>query len=139
MNRKSIIITISVVVALLLSASLAFAKPESKKSKPIDGSILVGVNAYCSNVNSEIHRSFNNVNDFEISISSGASLGYCTIDFGFDVSDRYIMATVTHPDTPLGVTVSAPPWSGDTTVTFFVWHAGNGAAFAGGNIFVIVY
>jgi hypothetical protein len=97
------------------------------------------VNARCSNVNSEIRRYFNNVNHNEITISNGNSLGYRTIDFGFDVSSRYIMATVTHPDTPLGVTVSAPPWSGNNTVTFFVWHAGPGATVIGGNIFVIVY
>ena len=61
---------------------------------------LAGVEAYCSNSGSTIHRAFNNANNNQITISDGAGLGYCTIDFGFDISDKIILATVSHPDTP---------------------------------------
>jgi len=143
-NRKKFIITLTLIFAIAMSAiasitlyQTAYAKPDSKK--PIkDGTIMAGAYVYCTNSDSIVKRSFNNMNDQEITISDGDSLGVCTIDFGFDVSNRYIVATVTHPTTPLGVTVSAPPFSGNT-VSLFVWHAGNIAPVAGGDIFIIVY
>lgn len=157
MNKKSVLLlAVLAVFMFLLGAQAATANPVSiilgdteivflpliirSKASATEGTIMAGVHAYCSNTGSSITRSFNNVNTEIITISDGGTLGYCTIDFGFDISDRYIIATVTHPDTPLGVTVSAPPWPVDNnTATFFVWHGNSGAAVAGGNIFVIVY
>ena len=113
-----------------------------KKPGPREGTILAGVYAYCTDGDpagqgyAEIRRYFNKVNKQPITISEGTQLGYCIIDFGFDVSSRYIITTVTHPDTPLGVTVSSTSGS---TATIFVWHAANGLAVAGGDIFIVVY
>lgn len=153
MNRKIILTTLLVSIVLMLSVALAViqyrnvnAQPSSsnpmKRPAPKEGTILAGVSAYCTDGDpaglgyAVIRRYFNTVNNQQITISEGTQLGYCTIDFGFDVSSRFIIATVTHPDTPLGVTISSISGS---EVTFFVWHAGPAAAVAGGDIFVIVY
>ena len=58
-----------------------------------NGLVKASVYAYCANSSSTIYRSFNNVNSTSITISNGASNGRCTIDFGFDVSDRFWSAT----------------------------------------------
>jgi hypothetical protein len=46
----------------------------------------------CGNSSSLIIRAFNNVNTTPITVINGASAGRCTIDFGFNVSNRYISA-----------------------------------------------
>jgi hypothetical protein len=92
------------------------------------------VHAQCSGVPSSIFSAENYANGAPITISDGA-LGQCTIDFGFQVYDRFIVATTRHPTTPLGVTLLS--MSGNQA-TFLVWHGDNGAA-AGGPIMVVVY
>ena len=159
MSRKTYILLFVVSVALGLNAisniyqhKIALAHSGSYVSSdagdtylplvfaqgPGDGDIFAGVMARCASSGSYIDRSFNKFNEEPITITDGDALGYCQLDFGFDISDRYIIVTVAHPDTPLGVSVSAPPLSG-TEVTLFVWHAGNGAAVEGGKIFAVVY
>jgi len=58
-----------------------------------NGMVKASVYAYCADSSSTIYRSFNNVNSTSITISNGASSGKCTIDFGFDVNDRFWSAT----------------------------------------------
>ena len=86
---------------------------------------------------SEIYRAENIENGVAITISDGASTtdGRCVIDFGFQVEDRFVVATARHPTTPLGVTIVS--WSG-SEVEIFVWHGGNGLP-TGGPIMVMVY
>ena len=86
---------------------------------------------------SEVYRSQNNVNTTAISVATvgGSGTGVCTVDFGFQVDDRFILASTQHPTTALGVTLLS---SSGSTATFMVWHGGNGVA-AGGPIMVMVY
>jgi hypothetical protein len=56
-----------------------------------NGLVKAAVYANCG-PSSSIYRSFNNVNSTEITIASGTSNGECTIDFGFDISDRFWVA-----------------------------------------------
>ncbi len=59
-----------------------------------DGLVKAAVYAaQCANSGSSIQRSFNNVNSTAITIIDGASSGKCTIDFGFDINDRFWSAT----------------------------------------------
>jgi len=99
-----------------------------------DGLVKAGVYAFCSDTISSITRSFNNVNSITITISNGVAVGECVIDFGFDVSNRYIVATATISGAARGVTILT--FSGETA-TFFRWDdAGSGI---NGNIYVLVY
>src|SRR3990170_8723850 len=144
MKTRKVHSTLFLILALIFITVATTAaqtnKSFSKRPGPKTGTILAGVYAYCTSSGSRIQRSFNNVNNTPITISDGSSLGYCTIDFGFDVSDRYIIATVTHPGTALGVNVYGPSPipTPASTVQFFVWHAGNGVAVLGGDIFVMI-
>lgn len=60
-----------------------------------DGLVKAAVFADCRNLVASIDRSFNNVNGAAISISSDTN-GGCTIDFGFDISDRFWSPTGVH-------------------------------------------
>jgi hypothetical protein len=108
----------------------------SKARKKEDGTIKAAVYALCNNPVSKMRRYVNNVNNAAITISNGPSLGICTIDFGFQVDDRYIIAAATHPDVQLGVTVLT---ASGNTARFVVWHAAADAAKVGGDIYVVVY
>ncbi len=64
------------------------------QSRTADGLVKAAVYAYCADSSgSYIHRSFNAVNTNSITISSGASAGKCTIDFNFDINDRFWSAS----------------------------------------------
>ena len=112
------------------------------------GMLKAAVFALCNPTPSDpsvMYREENNVNGIPITISDGASStdGRCIIDFGFPVTDRYVVATARHPTTPLGVTVvfvGNPVGSplAEDEVEIFVWHGVNGAA-TGGPIMVMVY
>ena len=54
-----------------------------------DGLVKAGVYFYCGNSSSQIYRSFNNINASTISISNGTETGRCTLNLGFDLSNRY--------------------------------------------------
>jgi hypothetical protein len=60
--------------------------------------VKAGVYGYCGDdVQGGITRSFNNVGGTISMPDVGA--GYCTIDFGFQVSDRFWVATVAEDST----------------------------------------
>ena len=58
-----------------------------------DGAVKASVYAQCSQSNASINRYFNNVNDSAITITDGTVSGRCTIDFGFDISQRFWTTT----------------------------------------------
>ena len=93
---------------------------------------------------SVIYRAENNENGVPIAISDGASAtdGRCIIDFGFPITDRFVVATARHPTTPLGVTTVNIGDAGgllpDDQIESFVWHGANGLP-TGGPIMVMVY
>lgn len=63
--------------------------------QPVTNHGLVKAGVYVDNCGlfPSIAQSFNNVNTAIITVSSGGAAGSCTVDFGFDVSTRYIAVT----------------------------------------------
>jgi hypothetical protein len=104
-----------------------------------NGLVKAGVVAFCDNANSEIQRSFNGIVDTPITIANGSVSGRCTIDFGFDISNRYIVASAS-PPTPGLMRAVAVSYGGGTTANFVVLNLeGAGPDWIGGTITVIVY
>ncbi|HEY76705.1 MAG TPA: hypothetical protein G4O00_11090 [Thermoflexia bacterium] len=63
-------------------------------SQPLtaDGLLKAAVYAYCGSSGSTTYRYFNQVNGVAITIANGTSVGRCTIDFNFDLSNRFWIA-----------------------------------------------
>lgn len=99
-----------------------------------DGPVKAAVVAYCDSAGSSISHSFNNVSTTAITITPGAAVGECSIDFGFQVSDRYVIATA-RSGSPRMVNFGA---GADNEKLYFTVHdaAGDGTA---SNIVVVVY
>jgi len=57
-----------------------------------DGLVKAAVAANCSSIGATVSRSFNNVTGGAVTIANGAAAGLCTLDFGFDISNRYWIA-----------------------------------------------
>lgn len=103
------------------------------QARNADGLVKAAVLANCTNTGASITRSFNRVAG-AITIVSGASAGVCTIDFGFDVYDRYVVATVTG-DAARSVTYM--PGAVSDRLDFYRWtDTGIGVS---GNIMVLIY
>jgi hypothetical protein len=102
-----------------------------------NGLIKAGVNAYCDSTGSTINRSFAYITLGDpITIANGASEGRCTIDFPFNINDRYWVVTAEHSE-PRGASCGLN--SGDNSKLDCIrWTAGTGAAI-GGPIMVLVY
>ena len=120
------------------SGTAIYGDGDVKQNRTGDGLVKAAVFARCHSSGSTIHRSFNNVNSASITIGSGGGAGQCTIDFGFDVSDRYVVASANTTGASIldrGVTVRN---QSGTSVVFFRYNADNGAG-TGGDIAVLVY
>jgi hypothetical protein len=74
------------------SGGALYANGDAKQSLASDGFAKAGMYLDCRDSGSLIVRSFNNVNTTPIAVIDGAGLGRCTVDFGFNVSERYISA-----------------------------------------------
>lgn len=99
-----------------------------------DGLVKAAVYALCYNAGSSIYRSFNNVAG-TITITDGPSVGRCTIDFGFDVSERFVVATAANMNAPRYVTYM--PGSSNNSLDFYRWNdTGTGIS---GAIMVLIY
>jgi len=104
------------------------------QARSADGLVKAGVAAVCGAANSQIVQCFNNVNDETIWIANGSGPGRCQINFGFEISDRYIVATAAGVDEARGVTV------GDAighATSFFRWD--DDGFGQNGLIYVLVY
>lgn len=101
-----------------------------------DGLVKAAVYAaQCANSGSSIQRSFNNVNSTAITISNGASIGQCTIDFGFDINDRFWTATSAEGDYARGVSCEL----GGSNDELDCYHWNTGGTGYNGPIMVVVY
>jgi hypothetical protein len=99
------------------------------------GLARAGAFAYCDQEDSILFRSFNNVTSATVTIASGEIQGMCTIDFGFDLTDAYIIASPGGPACLNAVrSVDIEEIIG-TKVKFETEFCGDSAR----NIFVIVY
>lgn len=63
------------------------------QSATSNGLVKAAVYADCSSTGSSVYRSFNNVTGGAVTITSGEAAGRCTLDFGFDISGRYWVAS----------------------------------------------
>ena len=109
---------------------------DAKQARSADGLVKAGVTAVCGVVNSQIVQHFNNVNDETFWIANGVNPGQCQINFGFDISDRYIVATAAGDHVARGVTVGDPGIGQGRS--FFRWIAATGFG-ENGVIYVLVY
>jgi len=100
-----------------------------------DGLVKAGAFVSCAGNSSAIHYSFNNVGG-TISLVADPDTGQCTIDFGFDISDRYFVATALVTNAARGVTCSRSGLPDDQLHCFRWDVSGNGN---GGDIMVLVY
>ena len=74
------------------SGGALYANGDAKQSLTGDGFVKAGLYVDCGSTASIVVRYFNNVNTATITVINGSSPGQCTIDFGFDVSTRYVTA-----------------------------------------------
>jgi hypothetical protein len=114
------------------------ATGDVKQDLSSDGLVKAAVFANCAGSGSVIRRSFNNMGITAFSISSGPGDGRCTINFGVNVSSRYITASPhTSGGTVLdrGVTVRN---ADSAQVEFFRFDTTTGEG-SNGDIAVIVY
>jgi len=75
------------------SGGALYANGDAKQSLTGDGFVKAGLYVNCGDSGSVIIRSFNNVNTTPITVINGSGPGRCTLDFGFNVSNRYLTAT----------------------------------------------
>lgn len=101
-----------------------------------DGLVKAAAMVYCSNLNSVVNYHFNNVGS-SVSVAEGTANGRCTIDFGFDLTERYWSATSAGTVTvPTGVSCSAPVGANDKMQCVRWRDDGTGAD---GLIMLVVY
>ena len=106
------------------------------QSREGDGLVKAAVRANCDGDDSHINRFFNNVSGVNITITNGSSAGRCTIDFGFQVNDRYFVATAFSSDSGHARGVSCL-WAQTMKLDCFRWDAaGDGMD---GQINILVY
>jgi len=117
------------------SGGALYANGDAKQSLAGDGFVKAGAYVYCKDTGSLIIRSFNNVNTTAITVIDGAGAGRCTVDFGFDVSLRYVSALAYGNNIPRIVTYG--PGSTDNRLNFFRYdQAGAGMD---GEIMILIY
>ncbi len=100
-----------------------------------NGLVKAGVYANCS-MGASVSRSFNNVTGGAVTIASGAASGKCTLDFGFDISSRYWVASAVIQDEARIVTCILNAASNNKLDCFRFDAAGMGVS---GNIMVTLY
>ena len=112
-----------------------YGSGDVKQGRADNGLVKAAVYVYCNDdFLLSCVRSFNNVSSGGIQCSIGSSDGRCTIDFGFDISDRYWVAMA------VGVTdygVTCQEGSSSDQLDCGRWHAGG--ADTNGHIMVLVY
>jgi hypothetical protein len=112
--------------------SAAFIDGDVAQSRADNGLVKAGVYAVCG-TSPSVDRSFNNVGG-TISVSSGGGTGSCIIDFGFQVNDRFWVATAGSAAARI---VTCVPGAANDRITCYRYdHQG---AVENGYIMVMVY
>ncbi|MCL4487170.1 MAG: hypothetical protein M1570_03450 [Chloroflexi bacterium] len=103
-----------------------------KQIRTGDGLVKAAAYVNCSGTNSSLVRYFNNVGG-TISVSDGATAGTCTIDFGFQVNDRFWSVAVPTNGARMGTCSNVAP----NGLNCYRWdHDGTAS---NGTMIVIVY
>ncbi len=118
------------------SGAALYANGDAKQLRTGDGFVKAGVYVNdCGNGTPTITRSFNNVDTTAITVTAGSGIGRCTIDFGFQVNDRYIVVTAANVTAARTVTWNSG--ADNEKLDFFRFDdAGNGAS---GDMMVLIY
>jgi hypothetical protein len=107
------------------------------QSREGDGLVKAAVRVNCDDDGSHVNRFFNNVNTVDPTIADGPSAGRCTIDFGFQINDRYFVATAFPSDSGSARGVSCAWGADNEKLDCFRWDAaGDGM---NGQINILVY
>jgi hypothetical protein len=117
------------------SGGALYANGDAKQSIAGDGFVKAGALVYCSNSGAVISRSFNNANTTPITVINGSAVGQCTVDFGFDITTRYVTAMAYGDNVPRIVTFSTG--SSNNRMDFFRYDQ-NGAGVTG-EIMILIY
>jgi len=116
------------------SGAAIYGSGDVKQTRTGNGLVKAAVFAHCGGMGGTIvHRYFNNVNADPITI--GPDGVRCTIDFGFDISDRFWVATVVDSNDR---GVSCELGSSDTYLYCASWRGSDGVHVEG-DIMVLLY
>ena len=99
-----------------------------------NGLVKAAAYVYCGNTSSQVERFFNNINSNDITINNGTNPGRCTIDFNFDISDRFWSAT---PAGTVAQGVSCQQGTSGDELSCYRWSTA--PAGVNGSIMVLVY
>lgn len=79
------------------------------QEKEYHGLVKAGARVYCSNSGSYIYTAFNNVTEGAVTVQNGGESGTCSIDFGFDISQRYWSANPVFSGAARSITCDVGP------------------------------
>ena len=102
------------------------------QTKTGDGLVKAAAKVFCANSSSSVAYSFDNINNATPTVGNGTVVGECTIDFGFQVNNRYWSATAADAE----VSVACAP-SGPEVLRCSVW--GMTGVKGNNDIFVVIY
>ena len=113
---------------------------EGSTKQPLtsDGMMKYMVHANCSGTASQVLKSYNGVNSGSVNII-GSSDGNCSINFPFDLSQRYWHVTAVRTFDGENKTVSCALNTGDATVMFCRLSRGSNNADRNGPIMLLIY
>jgi hypothetical protein len=115
-----------------------YANGDVAQSVGGDGLVKAAVFANCAKNASSIHRFFNAVNDSVTIFGLPTwATGYCSLDFDFDLSNRFWLATF-YSDSEFGGDVLCR-WSSSTPDTLFCSREDRDGISQNGDIMVLVY
>jgi hypothetical protein len=110
------------------------------QTRTADGLVKAGAYVSCIGSTSSIMRSFNNVGG-AVTLVANSDPSECTIDFGFQINDRYWTVT-TDQDVygafPNACTASCVPVGAGTQLECTRWND-RLSSFQGGNVMVLIY
>lgn len=106
-----------------------------------NGLVKAGVVGRCGKSLSSITRSFKNASGGAISIANGASNGYCGINFGFDLSNRYWSITAFPISPPMDTHALVTGCFIDNSNNNLLWcyRYNPAAGFEDGGVVVLIY
>lgn len=120
------------------NGTAVYGDGDVKQTLSGNGLVKAAVYADCDGGSSSIDRFFNNVNTTDIAISDWIGVGTCTIDVGFDLSDRYWVATIANVFANDHVITCNKSGTDDQNLLCTSWDTGSDS-YSSTNITVLIY